>query len=293
MENRKNNVNGFLIFLMALIMITAFSVTAFAKDAVSESPAVVTADQDDNKGVKSESAEEKAENPGLSAQDALAEIEGIYRRIWKIEKEFEEIYESHTEEIETLMEQAEALMKRMDRHVRDRCKEDPLEKWPGKEETEYNFTPDRDRYENDRHSEHPEDQSKSDSGTDSIPFWSEIIRRLEEESALDAQNNDERETEEKAARKPHVGLMVSTLSDEEKAITGIQAGVLVHQANKNSPAEKAGIQTYDIIVKVNESEIHSVEDLASIIVKSAPGDVLHFHLYRQGSALELDVIPVN
>ncbi|MBR3430006.1 MAG: PDZ domain-containing protein, partial [Clostridia bacterium] len=47
------------------------------------------------------------------------------------------------------------------------------------------------------------------------------------------------------------------------------------------------------ILKVNETDITSCEELASIIAESAPGDIVRIHLYRQGSILEFDVSPIS
>ena len=105
--------------------------------------------------------------------------------------------------------------------------------------------------------------------------------------------NDENEPGVKNEKKPYVGVMVSSLSDEVKAITGLQAGVLVQQVKRNTPAAKAGIQAYDIILKVNETDITSCEQLSSIIAESAPGDIVRIQLYRQGAILEFDVRPIS
>ena len=157
-----------------------------------------------------------------------------------------------------------------------------------KDEFSDKYGPDRNRNKNDSRDE-SEDLDKSDSDKDNTPSWEEIMRLLEKMNGSSAQKNDENKPGIKTEKKPYIGVMVSSLSDEVKAITGLQAGVLVQQVKRNTPASKAGIQAYDIILKVNETDITSCEELSSIIAESAPGDIFRIHLYRQGSILEFDV----
>ena len=161
-----------------------------------------------------------------------------------------------------------------------------------KDEFSDKFGPDRNRNTNDSRNE-SEDLNKSDSDKDNTPSWEEIMRLLEKMNGSSAQKNDENKPGIKTEKKPYIGVMVSSLSDEVKAITGLPAGVLVQQVKRNTPASKAGIQAYDIILKVNETDITSCEELASIIAESAPGDIVRIHLYRQGSILEFDVSPIS
>ena len=161
-----------------------------------------------------------------------------------------------------------------------------------KDEFSDKYGPDRNRNKNDSRDE-SEDLNKSDSDKDNTPSWEEIMRLLEKMNGSSVQKNDENKPGIKTEKKPYIGVMVSSLSDEVKAITGLQAGVLVQQVKRNTPAAKAGIQAYDIILKVNETDITSCEELSSIIVESAPGDIFRIHLYRQGSILEFDVRPIS
>ena len=160
-----------------------------------------------------------------------------------------------------------------------------------KDEFSDKYGPDRNRNKNDSRDE-SEDLNKSDSDKDNTPSWEEIMRLLEKMNGSSAQKNDENKPGIKNEKKPYIGVMVSSLSDEVKAITGLQAGVLVQQVKRNTPAN-AGIRAYDIILKVNEKDITSCEELSSIIAESAPGDIVLIQLYRQGAILEFDVRPIS
>lgn len=89
--------------------------------------------------------------------------------------------------------------------------------------------------------------------------------------------------------KPYIGVSVSPLSDETANIIGIKAGAVVQDVTADAPADKAGIKTHDVIVKVGDTDINDSNDLVQVISKSNPGDVLTFYIYRQGQEITLDV----
>ena len=89
--------------------------------------------------------------------------------------------------------------------------------------------------------------------------------------------------------KPYIGVSVSPLSDETANIIGIKAGAVVQDVTADAPADKAGIKTHDVIVKVGDTDINDSNDLVQVISKANPGDVLTFYIYRQGQEITLDV----
>src|SRR3954468_8882475 len=64
-------------------------------------------------------------------------------------------------------------------------------------------------------------------------------------------------------------------------------GALVANVEKNSPAERAGLQPGDVIRSVNGKPIVSSGDLPAIVGLSAPGDRLAMEVWRQGSKVQL------
>ena len=64
-------------------------------------------------------------------------------------------------------------------------------------------------------------------------------------------------------------------------------GALVSSVEKGSPADKAGLQSGDVIRKVNGQPIVSSGDLPAIIGLAAPGDTVKLDIWRQGSAKEI------
>ncbi len=65
---------------------------------------------------------------------------------------------------------------------------------------------------------------------------------------------------------------------------------IIDKVSENSPAEIAGLQSGDEIVKINESDIRSWEDIVDVI-GSSDSDVLSIMVMRKGSTLNIDVKP--
>ena len=70
-------------------------------------------------------------------------------------------------------------------------------------------------------------------------------------------------------------------------------GALVSNVEKGSPAEQAGLQTGDVIRRVNGQSIVSSGDLPAVIGLAAPGDTVKLEIWRQGAAKELSARLVN
>ena len=64
-------------------------------------------------------------------------------------------------------------------------------------------------------------------------------------------------------------------------------GALVSSVEKGSPADKAGLQSGDVIRQVNGQPIVSSGDLPAVIGLAAPGDTVKLAVWRQGAAKEI------
>ncbi|MFZ3139876.1 DegQ family serine endoprotease [Polaromonas sp.] len=64
-------------------------------------------------------------------------------------------------------------------------------------------------------------------------------------------------------------------------------GALVSSVEKGSPADKAGLQSGDVIRQVNGQPIVSSGDLPAVIGLAAPGDTVRLGVWRQGAAKEI------
>ncbi len=70
---------------------------------------------------------------------------------------------------------------------------------------------------------------------------------------------------------------------------GWPVGAMVAGVNAGSCAEKAGIQTGDIITKVGDKDIESYSDLKSAIRRYSAGDTAEITLYRAGESMTVSI----
>ena len=66
-------------------------------------------------------------------------------------------------------------------------------------------------------------------------------------------------------------------------------GAYIRSIEIDSPAMEAGIQGGDVVIRVNETEITTYNDLLNIIQSSKPEDILSFTLMRQGHEMSVSV----
>lgn len=88
--------------------------------------------------------------------------------------------------------------------------------------------------------------------------------------------------------KPYIGISVTDVSEETQKY-GLPQGAAIHAVAEGSPAEKAGLQENDIIIKANQTEITGRRKLVEIVGNMAVGDVLSLQVYRKGETLEITV----
>ncbi|WP_199711894.1 outer membrane-stress sensor serine endopeptidase DegS [Alginatibacterium sediminis] len=66
-------------------------------------------------------------------------------------------------------------------------------------------------------------------------------------------------------------------------------GVIIQGTDPNGPAEKAGIETNDILIKINDIEIIGVREASDIVAETAPGSQIITTIIRNGEIIELPV----
>jgi serine protease Do len=67
------------------------------------------------------------------------------------------------------------------------------------------------------------------------------------------------------------------------------AGALVQDVGAGSPAARAGLRTYDVIVAVDGQAISASDDLIQMIASRKPGTTAMLHIVRDGRAMTLPV----
>jgi len=66
-------------------------------------------------------------------------------------------------------------------------------------------------------------------------------------------------------------------------------GVIVASVEKGSPAEKAGIKSYDVLLKMSGRDIESYDSFRNQVAMLAPGSEVIFLVLRDGNTLEIAV----
>jgi serine protease Do len=81
-----------------------------------------------------------------------------------------------------------------------------------------------------------------------------------------------------------LGVMIQEVNQQLADTFGLEkpAGALVSSVEKNSPAEKAGIEAGDVILKFNGKEISRSADLPPLVSELSPGTVANIELWRKG-----------
>lgn len=98
------------------------------------------------------------------------------------------------------------------------------------------------------------------------------------------------ETGEKIER-PYLGVQMYNLSDILGQVrTSLTSGVYVDQVEKNSPADKAGLKSGDIIVKIESNEVSSLAFLKYQLYKHNVGDTISITFYRDD---EIKTVSIN
>ena len=89
--------------------------------------------------------------------------------------------------------------------------------------------------------------------------------------------------------KPYLGVTAGTMNAQMAQQTGLTEGVYIYSVEEGGAAAKAGIQVGDVITKVGDTTITSMEDLTAAKKPYSAGDATEFTIYRQGKTLTVNV----
>lgn len=89
----------------------------------------------------------------------------------------------------------------------------------------------------------------------------------------------------------YLGVSIQNVSDDIADSVGLDMarGALVTDPAPNSPAQKAGIQSGDIITSVNGGDVEDARDLSRTISEFAPGTKVTIGIWRNGEPIELQI----
>lgn len=88
-----------------------------------------------------------------------------------------------------------------------------------------------------------------------------------------------------------LGVTVQAITPELAQALGLAAreGVLVPQVETGGPADRAGIQRGDVIVRFGDTDIGRIRDLPREVSRSQPGDSIEVEVVREGERETFDV----
>jgi serine protease Do len=88
-----------------------------------------------------------------------------------------------------------------------------------------------------------------------------------------------------------LGVTIQEVNQELANSFGLtkSAGALVSSVEKGSPAEKAGIEVGDVILKFNGKEVTSSRDLPSMVADTVPGETAKLEVWHDGKVREVSV----
>ena len=89
-----------------------------------------------------------------------------------------------------------------------------------------------------------------------------------------------------------IGVVIQPITKELAESFGLPrpAGALVNSVEKGGPAEKAGIESGDVILRFDGKAVSSSEDLPRIVGATRPGNKVTVQLWRNKAAREVQVV---
>ena len=88
-----------------------------------------------------------------------------------------------------------------------------------------------------------------------------------------------------------LGVLIQEVNQDLAKSFGLSkpAGALVSAVDKDSPAEKAGIEPGDVILKFNGKDVNSSKDLPAMVADITPGETAKVEIWHDGKAREVSV----
>ena len=92
--------------------------------------------------------------------------------------------------------------------------------------------------------------------------------------------------------KPYMGITPGSMNEQMAAQYryDITEGVFVYSVEEGGAAQKAGLKMGDVIVKVDDHTITSMEDLNMVKKHYSAGDTVTLTVYREGAEMTMELI---
>lgn len=89
--------------------------------------------------------------------------------------------------------------------------------------------------------------------------------------------------------KPYLGVTAGTMNAQMAQQTGLTEGVYVYSVVEDGAAAQAGLQVGDVITKVDDTAVASMDDLTAVKKQYSSGDTAAFTVYRAGKTVTVKV----
>jgi serine protease Do len=88
-----------------------------------------------------------------------------------------------------------------------------------------------------------------------------------------------------------IGVVIQEVTKELAESFGLSkpSGALVNSVEKGGPADKAGVEPSDVILKFDGKAIQSSSDLPRIVAQTRPGSRVAMQVWRKGAAKDVSV----
>ncbi len=92
--------------------------------------------------------------------------------------------------------------------------------------------------------------------------------------------------------RPFLGIQMQAVNEDMAKALGLKVakGAIISNVIKGSPAEKAGLRRYDVVVGVDGREIKNPLDLKIAIMRHSPGDRIVLKVIRNGKEIKIPVV---
>ncbi len=97
--------------------------------------------------------------------------------------------------------------------------------------------------------------------------------------------------ENKKVIRPWLGIAMQELTPELADQFAVDSGVLISEVMEDDPADKAGLQPGDVILKVGDKRVKTPHDVQFAVLAYDPGEEVPLTLSRDGKRKNLTVVP--
>ena len=89
-----------------------------------------------------------------------------------------------------------------------------------------------------------------------------------------------------------IGVVIGEVSREISESLGLSRsqGALVNKVEANGPADRAGIEAGDIVLRFNDIAIEKTSDLPRLVGETKPGSKINLSIWRKGQTRQLSVV---